>query len=296
MELKDVLERIPHRETFLAIFAAWIILFSFWGNSTLGYVKTPSIFGWWAWVVGQPSADDHVWLIPFVVVIIFWVKRDQSLQKETRIWWPALSLLAVAVVFHLIGFRVQQNRISLVAFLVGTYSFIGLVWGKEWLKTAFFPFFLLGLSVPLPNGGEFISLPLRMLATKITVKIATLVLGINVVQSGTNITGPDGKFHYDIAAACSGIRSLVAICSIGTIYAFMSLTGFWRRRLMILTAFPFAVLGNVLRLLTIIIAAEAFGQETGNTVHNSFWFSLVPYIPAILGVFFLGRFIQKKTS
>ena len=51
-------------------------------------------------------------------------------------------------------------------------------------------------------------------------------------------------------------------------------------------AFPFAVLGNLARMLLIVLAAERGGQEAGNFVHENMICSLIPYIPAIVGLLF----------
>ena len=58
-------------------------------------------------------------------------------------------------------------------------------------------------------------------------------------------------------------------------------------------ALPLAVLGNVVRLSLIIVAAEAFGQSAGNYVHGSFWFSLLPYAPAFITLALLGHWLRK---
>ena len=57
-----------------------------------------------------------------------------------------------------------------------------------------------------------------------------------------------------------------------------------------------AVIGNVVRLTTIIVAAETFGQSAGNYVHESFLFSLLPYVPPILGLMILGHWLEKRTE
>ena len=65
---------------------------------------------------------------------------------------------------------------------------------------------------------------------------------------------------------------------------------------MIAAALPLAVLGNLMRMLTIIIAAEWKGQEFGNWVHEGGPFgiiSLLPYIPAFLGLLLLEHFLRK---
>jgi hypothetical protein len=43
----------------------------------------------------------------------------------------------------------------------------------------------------------------------------------------------------------------------------------------------------------IILAAEMFGQKAGNYVHENSILSLLPYVPAILGVLGIGHLLQK---
>ena len=50
--------RLPDRGILLALLAAWVALFHFQGASTLGYVDTPSLFGWWLWVNTRGLDDD----------------------------------------------------------------------------------------------------------------------------------------------------------------------------------------------------------------------------------------------
>ena len=104
---------------------------------------------------------------------------------------------------------------------------------------------------------------------------------------------PSGTYQYEVAAACSGIRSLIAIFLLATIYGFMTFRSPWKRLFLMALAFPFAVLGNLARMLLIIIAAEIGGQKWGNYVHESSIFSLIPYLPAIIGLLVIGRLMEK---
>jgi hypothetical protein len=47
-------------------------------------------------------------------------------------------------------------------------------------------------------------------------------------------------------------------------------------------------------MLCIIIAAELGGQEAGNYVHESTLISLVPYVPAIIGLLWVGHWMEKR--
>lgn len=163
------------------------------------------------------------------------------------------------------------------------------------MSVSFFPFFLFSFCLPLSGGpADSLTLPLRYLATRITCLFTNVVLGINVIQEGTRVFNPTGAYQYEIAAACSGMRSLTATFAIAVIYAFVVLKSPWRRAVMIASAIPLAVAANVIRLSTIILAAEAFGgQQAGNYVHESSWMSLLPYIPAIGGVVLLGHWLRE---
>jgi hypothetical protein len=74
-------------------------------------------------------------------------------------------------------------------------------------------------------------------------------------------------------------------------------------------AFPLAILGNLARMLLIIMAAELGGQEAGNYVHEGCpihlpfnvpligneiaLVNLLPYIPAFVGLLVIGQLMEK---
>lgn len=301
-EFQRCWQQLPYKGLFFSIFGTWVLVFHFLGTSTLGYVETPSLFGWLDWVYSRGTTmlawgdDAHGYLIPFIVAVLFWSKRSELLALPKAHWWPALGIVVFASLLHIFGYMVQQARISVVAFFVGFYGITGLVWGFRWLYASFFPFFLFAFCLPLSGGpSEMISFPLRLIATKITAFISQTGLGINVIQDGSRIFDASGSYQYEVAAACSGMRSLTATIAMSVIYAFVALKSPWRRAIMIASAVPFAVAANVVRLMTIIVASEAFGATAGNFVHNSSLFSLLPYIPAFIGVLILGRFLQEKS-
>jgi exosortase/archaeosortase family protein len=107
---------------------------------------------------------------------------------------------------------------------------------------------------------------------------------------------PDGKFQYDVVAACSGMRSLMVIFLLATVYSFVTFRSPGKRIFLMALALPLSVLGNVTRLMCIVIAAEMGGQSKGDFVHENWFFSLVPYVPAIVGLLLVGRWLEKKSK
>lgn len=307
-EWLELWHSFPMRWQVVTLVVVWTALFHFLGHSTLGYVNTRSLFGWLLWVHTRgledaggsvhvlrilDSEEFHAWLIPAVVLILLWCRRDDLLAMPKGVCWPAIGIFVGGVLIHVLGYMVQQARISVVGYFVGLYGLTGLLWGAAWLRAALFPFALFAFCVPLGTSGEVITFPLRMLATRITAVVCDTLLGINVLQDGTRLFDAGGSYQYEVAPACSGIRSLTAILAFSVIYGYITFKATWRRLAMAVAAFPLAVLANVFRLTLIILAAEAFGQKAGNYVHESSVFSLAPYIPSIGGMLFLGWWLRE---
>jgi exosortase len=294
----DCWQRLPNKVFFFMLLAAWLALFQFLGNAILGYVHTPSLFSWMYGQYNNPRADDaHGNFIPFLVIGLFWWKRRELLAPPLKLWWPGLLILLAALMLHIAGYAVQQPYLSIVALFAGIYGLMGLAWGRVWLRHSLFPFFLFMFSVPLGQRAEFITFPLRQLVSRLSELVAHGVLGIDVIRVGTQLLDPSGSYGFDVEAACSGMRSLIAVFLLATIYGFFVFRSPWKRLLLMALALPFSVLGNLARMLLIIMAAELGGQSWGNYVHEGGplgIISLVPYLPAIIGLLLVGRWLENR--
>ncbi|HEY1663385.1 MAG TPA: exosortase/archaeosortase family protein [Verrucomicrobiae bacterium] len=286
--------RLPNKALFFGLLAAWLALFQFYGNSILGYIHSPSLFRILYSAYNDPNADDsHGLLIPFLVVGLYWGKRKELLALPLKIWWPGMLIFMGALLLHIFSFLIQQQLFSIVALFLGIFGLMGLAWGPAWLRHGFFPFWLFIFSFPLGAHGQMITFPLQQLVSWMTEQCAHL-LGVNVIRVGTILYDPSGNYAYEVAAACSGIRSLVAIFLLATVYGFVFFRSPWKRALLMVLAAPFSILGNLLRMLMIILTASMGGRDAGNFVHENFFTSLVPYVPAIAGFLLIGRWMEKR--
>jgi exosortase len=303
LEFIECWHRLPNKGFFLGLVAAWLTLFHFLGNSTLGYIatSTPSLLIWMfnIWRSGGllESDDAFGFFMPFIVLGLFWMKRRQLLSLNLGLWWPGIFLVALALGCHVLGFMVQQPRLSVVALFLGLYGLTGLAWGAAWLRASAFPFFLLAFCVPMGVLAERFTFALRMLVSQLVVLVSHFILAIDVERDGTILMDATRRYQYEVAAACSGIRSLLATLALAMILAFVSFRKPWKRLLVIGSAFPLAVLGNLLRMLAIVIAAEIGGQALGNQVHDGGPFgiySLLPYVPVFAGLVLLERYFGDQ--
>ena len=303
IQFMECWHRLPNKGLFLVLLFAWLALFQFLGNSTLGYISTPSLLQWMHTVYTAEDAsgsdDGRGRFIPFVVLVLFWWKRKQLLALPLNTWWPGLLLVAMALVLHLFGYLVQQTHISIVALFTGIYGLMGLAWGRQWLRESFFPFILFVFCVPLGWSAATITFPLQLLVCRIVEFICHNILAIDIVREGTKIMDPTGRYQYEVAAACSGIRSLFATLAVAIIYAMLCFRPWWKRGVLMVSAVPLAVLGNTIRMMAIVLAAEFWGQGAGNYVHEGGKFgiiSLLPYLAAFGGLMLLGYWLGESPS
>jgi len=140
---------------------------------------------------------------------------------------------------------------------------------------------------------------LRLLVSQLVAFVSHYILAIDINVRGNVLIDPSGHYQYEIAAACSGIRSLIATIAFSVVLGFTSFKQPWKRAVMIISSFPLAVLGNLVRMLFIVIAAEMGGQEWGSYVHEGGpggVFSLLPYVPAFVGLLALERFLRNSEA
>lgn len=298
-EIRAYWRRLPDKTLFFGLLLAWAALFHFLGNSSFGYVPTTSLFEFMAVAYNAETltADDgHGNLIPFLVLGILWWKRDDLVAKPLHTWWPAIFLILLGLLAHIVGYVVQQQRLSIVGLFVGLYGLTGLVWGPNWLKATLFPFVLFAFMVPLGSLTEKITFPLRLMVTWIVEHLFNDLFGVGVIRVGTQLFNPLGTYQYEVAAACGGMRSLIAIFLISVTYGFLVFRSPWKRLVMVAASLPLAVIGNVVRLSFIVAAGEIGGQQGqdwGNYVHDSGFFSMLPYVPAIIGVMYIGKYLEN---
>ena len=209
---------LPDKPLFLALLGTWLLFFQFLGNSTLGYVDTHSLYAWMSYTYSTSKDDELGYIIPLIVLGLCYWKREDLLAAPKRTWWPALTLVAIALAIHLVGYVVQQARISIVGFYIGIYALTGLVWGPSWLRVSFFPCLLFAFGVPVGTMAETVTVPLSHIASDITGWICGTLLGIDIIQEGVQISDSQRRYTYAIAAACSGLRSLIVTLAFFTIY------------------------------------------------------------------------------
>ena len=296
-ELRAFWRHFPDKGLFLTLLAAWLVLFHVIGNGTFGYVDNASIFGWMAKVYNAEGSEDNFCnFIPLLVLGLLWVKRKELLAQPLNTWWPGILAVAGGLLFHAVGYILQQPRASIVGFFVGLYGLMGLTWGPRFLRATFFPFFLFVFMVPFGSIATPVTFRLQLVVTKIVAFLCHDIFGLSVARNGTQLINSVRHYHYEVAAACGGIRSLISIGLLSVIYGFTVFPATWQRLLLMACAIPLALLGNTIRLLIIVLTAESRGQTAGMAAHDSAIWSTIPYVAAIAGFLLVGYWMETRMT
>ena len=197
-----------------------------------------------------------------------WTTDQENLKSKirNRKFAAAAAAMLGGLVLHLFGYFVQQTRLSIVALLLFTWGVMVLAGGRRWGRAALFPLAFLLFAVPV-NFLDTAGFWLRLWVIDASYGLAHLA-GIDVMRSGTQLFASDGAFQYDVAAACSGVRSLMALLALSLLGGYLYLRAWWLRGLMLLLSLPFTYVGNVVRIAAVIFVAQWYGPKAGTWVHE----------------------------
>ncbi|MDO8543001.1 MAG: exosortase/archaeosortase family protein [Opitutaceae bacterium] len=198
-------------------------------------------------------------------------RQSEIRNPKSEILAPFAALLS-GFGLHALGFAAQQTRLSIVAFLLFTWGLVRLAGGRRWGAAAAFPLGFMVFAIPI-NVLDSLGFWLRMGVVDASGAIARAA-GIAVLQSGTQLVAPDGRYHYDVAAACSGVRSLTAMVALSLLAGYLNFRGTGRRALVVALCFPLVYVGNVARIVAIIFAAQIGGPKWGDVAHKIMGFGV----------------------
>lgn len=243
----------------LAIFYAGIPLFSLYHVTVLG----------WAWSAWNPETHyEHGPLVPVIALGLVWFAwpRLRTLRPEPDNLGMAPLLFGVGL--YLLGARTLQPRISLSGLPFVLLGVVLYLYGRRVARLLLFPLACLFFMIPVP-GVDQATVRLQLFAAKAAQHICSLI-GLNLSAVGTSLTASDGGFSFEIAEGCSGINSLMAITLMTAVFAHLTQDRLWKKLVLFAGSIPVAIIGNIARLVSIMIVAKVFGQRVaGGWFHDS---------------------------
>ncbi len=220
------------------------------------------------WLVSAWLSDpfySHGFLVPLVSVALVWRLRHQLGALPTRAISWGLPILALSLLFALGAISRQAFYAANLALPVLIASILLYLKGWETLRLLLFPIAYLVLMVPLPFVNE-LALQLQVQVSMLSAASATL-LGVPAQQQGASISVPG--VAYTVGIACSGMSSIMALLTLGTLMVYLLKGSTWSRIALIGSIVPIAIAANTFRLSLLLWIAFRFGEDAGLAYHDT---------------------------
>ena len=201
---------------------------------------------------------SHGYIIPLVSLYILWERRFQIAAGYQSFSWWGLPIIVLALAILLVGeisALYMLIHYSFILLLLGlSIAFLGSATRHTWVPIA-----LLGFAVPLPYFIEVIlTSNLQLISSQLGVEIIRLCR-IPVFLSGNIIDL--GNYQLQVVEACSGLRYLFPLMSLGFIGAYLYQGSLWKKVILFLSTVPITIFMNSLRIAITGLLVDNWGTE-----------------------------------
>ncbi|HWB16273.1 MAG TPA: exosortase A [Vicinamibacterales bacterium] len=236
--------------------------------------------------------DDNyshgILIVPLAAFFVWERRRRLAMTPDApRVWGLAVVVFGLVMLLAgQLGAELFLGRASMLFVLAGAVVFLR---GTAALKVLTFPLAFLVLMIPLPAIiFNQIAFPLQLLASRAG-EAALSLSGIPVLREGNVIVL--AHITLEVAEACSGIRALVSLLTLGIVYGYFTDDRAGVRTIIALATIPIAIVANAARVAGTGIAAQYFGERAAQGFFHTFSGWLV-FVAAFAMLFAVGRTIE----
>jgi exosortase len=262
----------------------------------IGFVLLAGCFGYlYRHVIAKLVHDwhtdgnySHGFLIVPIALYFVWERRTRlkdAIQKPSP-WGLAVVLGSLAVLLAgILGSELFLTRISMLGTIAGIVYFL---YGWNHLKILLLPIAFLMLMIPIPAIiFNQIAFPLQLMASRFG-ETALTAFQVPVLREGNVIRLANTSL--EVAEACSGIRSLISLLTLGIVYGYFTDSRIWARMILAIGTIPIAIAANGIRVAGTGIAAHYYGPEAAQGFFHSFsgW---IIFVAAFVMMFILYKII-----
>lgn len=200
---------------------------------------------------------SHGPLVPATSLALVWLRRDLVRAIAVRPEPRGLALVALGCLMQVLGVRADVFALQGWALLPVLFGLSLAFLGTAMTRMLAFPIGYLGFMLTFPPVVmNTLSFALKEVSVSASAGAAKWA-GVALEREGMSIFLATGELRVE--NPCSGLRSLLALLATGTLFAYFQKGGAWRRAAVLVAAMPIAILGNAVRLLLVILAAERRG-------------------------------------
>ncbi|HET6724710.1 MAG TPA: exosortase A [Gammaproteobacteria bacterium] len=227
----------------------------------------------------------YAFLIFPISAWLIWSKRHELVawhEPATCLW--ALPLLIGTVFAWFLGAIANVDVVQHAAFVATFPVLVLLFFGADVVRVLLFPLVYLVFAIPVGHSAVE---PLQHITAVMSVHFLQWTGVPVLLQGGHHILTPSTA--WKVAEACSGIRFFTACTAIGSLFAYVFFTSYWRRSVFIFASMIVPIVANGLRVYFTILIGETFGlkyaQGTDHLVFGWQFFGAVLFLLLLVGWF-----------
>ncbi len=258
----------------------WIITVSI--LAVLMYLPTFR-FLWDKWQ--QDTQYSLAYLVPFVCGYFVWKKWPEAkkLSRSPSRW--GLTIIVVAIILHLTGVILDVSGPSALSIIILTLGGCIYFHGFGLVKLMAFPLAYMFFMIPVPGGVlDRLGFPMQIMASAATASLLSLT-GLEVVRAGIQLS-VDG-FSFEVAQACSGMSSLVALVGVTAVFAYITNLPPKLKWVLFFLALPIALIANIVRITSIALVGSYWDWGIALRIYHDYSSPLL-FLAAIVILFFIN--------
>ena len=208
-----------------------------------------------SWMVNPYYKHGFMVALASLALTGFKIATIKPTEAETRQW---IYYLTAAIIFYCIGWATGLNYLKTIPVFFTLLSIAYLLENHVPAHSLRFPLLLPILAIPIPFLPEltaFLQFAMAGLSTSIL-----QIFGYEIYAEGALIHLPNATFL--IAEPSSGIQSLIALLTLMIPVVYFTKTSSCKKIYLYLAIIPVAMLGNLLRIVTLFLVGYYYGEAT----------------------------------
>ena len=239
---------------------------------------------------------SHAFFIPLISLWLLWTRRDSLRASPDRPSFSGLAFVLLAALMHVVGQLSSFFLLSQLGFVVVLIGIVASIGGWPLLKIAFIPIAFLVFAIPLPYFiDSVLSWRLQLISSELGVWFIRL-MQVPVYLEGNVIDL--GQYKLQVVEACSGLRYLYPLLSLGFLAAYFFRAPLWQRALVLLSTIPITIVMNSFRIGMVGVLVDRWGSEQADGLLHFFegWviFLACAALLVVQMMLFSGLFARKR--
>jgi len=232
----------------------------------------------------------HAFLTIPIILHMAWLKRGELTASEPTYTSLGLTLILIATPLYIFALLTEIHTVITLSMMITLWGTLIYLSGIRSIRMLITPLLLLLFLIPVPTQLYIeLTFPLQLMVSKISENIIR-IFNVPIFREG-NIMMVPGK-SFEVAGACSGLRSLISLLTLSIIMGHYMLKKNTFKLLLIAASIPTAILVNIFRVVATVLLFNFFQLDLSEgIVHEAT--GLVVFILALLILFLSQKYLEN---